>query len=61
MVKILPANARDIREAGSISGWGRSLGRGNPLLHFNNLAWRVPWTEELGRLLSIESQRAGHN
>ena len=25
------------------------------------LAWRIPWTEELGRLLSIGSQRVGHN
>ena len=25
------------------------------------LAWRIPWTEEPGRLQSIESQRAGHD
>ena len=25
------------------------------------LAWRIPQTEELGRLQSIESQRVGHN
>jgi len=61
VVKILPANARDIKEAGWISGWGRSPGRGNPLLHSSTLAWRVPWTEELGRLQSIVSQRARHN
>ena len=24
------------------------------------LAWRIPWTEELGRLQSMESQRVGH-
>ena len=29
MVKNLPANAGDIRDAGSIPGWGRSLGGGN--------------------------------
>ena len=28
MVKILPANAGDIREVGSIPGWGRSPGGG---------------------------------
>ena len=33
LVKNLPVNAGDIRDAGSIPGWGRSLGggHGNPL------------------------------
>ena len=30
---------------------------GNPLQY---LAWRSPWAEETGRLLSIGSQRVGH-
>ena len=40
MVKIVPANAEDVTEAGSISGWGRSPGgaHGNPL---SILAWRI--------------------
>jgi len=25
------------------------------------LAWRIPWTEESGRLQSMGSQRVGHN
>ena len=25
--------------------------------HFSILAWRIPWTEEPGRLQSIQSQR----
>ena len=25
------------------------------------LAWRIPWTEELGELQSMGSQRVGHN
>ena len=29
--------------------------------HSSTLAWKVPWTEEPGRLLSIESLRVGHN
>ena len=29
--------------------------------HSNILAWRIPWTEKLGKLLSIESQRIGHD
>ena len=28
--------------------------------HFSNLAWRILWTEELGRLQSIGSQRVRH-
>ena len=28
--------------------------------HSSTLAWRIPWTEEAGRLQSIESQRVGH-
>ena len=30
-------------------------------VHSSMLAWRTPWTEELGRLQSIESQRVGHD
>ena len=29
--------------------------------HSNILAWRIPWTEELGRLLSTGSQRLRHD
>ena len=29
--------------------------------HSSVLAWRIPWTEEFGRLWSIGSQRVGHN
>ena len=29
--------------------------------HSNILGWRIPWTEELGGLESMESQRAGHD
>ena len=44
----------------------QSLGQEDPLekgmaTHFSTLAWRVPWTEEPGRLQSMGSQRAGHN
>ena len=28
--------------------------------HSSILAWRIPWTEEPGRLQSIGSQRVGH-
>ena len=49
MVKNLPANARDIKDAGLIPGLGRSP-RGE---HSSILAWRIPWTEEPGGLQYI--------
>ena len=54
MVKNLPARAGDLRDAGSIPGWGRSPGWGM-VTHSSILAWRIPWTEEPGRLESIGS------
>ena len=44
----------------------QSLGQEDPLeegmaTHSNILAWRIPWTEEPGRLQSTGSQRVGHN
>ena len=52
MAKNLPANAGDTRDSGSIPGSGGSPGggRGNPLQYSY---WRIPWTEEPGRLQSI--------
>jgi len=29
--------------------------------HSSILAWRIPWTEEPGKLQSMGSQRAGHD
>ena len=29
--------------------------------HSSTLAWKIPWTEERGRLQSMGSQRIGHN
>ena len=29
--------------------------------HSSTLAWRIPWTEEAGRLKSMGSLRVGHN
>ena len=36
----------------------RSLGK-EMATHSSILAWRIPWTEELGRLQSMESQKSG--
>ena len=43
-----------------------SLGQEDPLeegmeIHSSTLAWRIPWTEEPGGLLSIASQRVVHD
>ena len=44
----------------------QSLGQNNPLeegtaTHSSNLAWRIPWTAEPGRLQSIVLPRVGHD
>ena len=56
-VKNLPA-LRETRD--------RSLSREDPLekgmaTHSSFLAWRIPWSEEPGRLQSMGSQRVGHD
>ena len=58
--KNLPANAGDIRDSGSIPGLGRSLEEGM-VTDFSILAWRIPKTEEPGKLQSIGSHRVGHD
>ena len=60
MVKNLPADAGDIRNAGSIPGLGRSPGgaHGNPSCI---LAWRIAWRKEPGGLQSMGLQRVGHD
>ena len=57
MVKNLPA----MQET-----WVQSLGQEAPLqtgmaTHSSILAWKIPWTEEPGRLQSMGLQRAGHD
>ena len=44
----------------------RSLGWEDPLekeivTHSSIIAWKIPWTEEPGRLQSMGSQRVGHD
>ena len=60
LVKNLPANAGDIRDVGSIPGLGRSLEEGMAT-HSSILAWRIPWTEEPGRLQFMGLQRVGYD
>ena len=44
----------------------RSLGQEDPLekemaIHSSTIAWKIPWTEEPGRLQSKGWQRVGHD
>ena len=46
--------------------WVQSLRREDPLekemaTHSSTLAWKIPWTEEPGRLQSMGSRRDGHD
>ena len=46
--------------------WVKSLGWEDPLekemaTHSSTLAWKIPWSEEPGRLQSMESQRVRHD
>ena len=46
--------------------WVQSLGWEGPLekemvIHSSTLAWKIPWTEEPGRLQSMGEQRVGHD
>ena len=45
----------------NVGDWVQSLGREDPLeeemaTHSSTLAWRIPWTEEPGGLLSVGTQ-----
>ena len=59
-VNNLHANARDIRDMGLITGLGNSLEE-VMAVHSSILAWRIPWTNEPGRLQSLGLQRLRHN
>ena len=46
--------------------WVQSLDQEDPLekemaTHFSILAWRIPWTEEPGKLQSMVSQKVRHD
>ena len=50
----------------TLETWVQSLGQEDPLekemaTHCGILAWRIPWTEELGRLQSVGLQRVRHD
>ena len=56
VVKNLPANAGDARDAVSNTGSRRSLAE-EMATHSSILVWKIPGTEETGSLLSMGLQR----
>ena len=57
MVKNLPPVQETLVQS---LGWEDPLEKGMAT-HSSILAWRIPWTEEPGRLQSMGSQRVGHD
>ena len=60
VVKNPPANAGELRDAGSTPGWEDPLEEG-VASQSTMLVWRILWTEEPGRLQSIASYRVEHD
>ena len=60
MVKNPPADAGDMRDVGSVPVGKIPLEEGMAT-HSSIFAWRIPWTEEPGRLQSVGSQRVRHD
>ena len=62
VVKNPSAKSRDMRDAGFHLWVGKiPWRRAWQATHSSILAWKIPWTEEPGRLWSIGSQRVGHD
>ena len=60
VLKNPPVKAGNIRDLGLIPGLKDPLGKGMAT-HSSSLAWRIPRTEESGRLQSMELQRVRHD
>ena len=46
--------------------WVQSMGQEDPLekemaIYSSTIAWKIPWTEDSGRLQSMGLQRVGHD
>ena len=54
------ASACNAGDPGSIPGWEDPLEK-ETATHSSTLAWKIPWTEEPGRLQSMGSQRIRHD
>ena len=54
------ASAYNTGDHGSVPGLGRSPEKAMAT-HSSTLAWKIPWTEEPGRLQFMGSLRVGHD
>ena len=59
MVKNLPANAGEARDAGLIPTWKDPL-KQEMTTRSSILTWEIPWTKEFGRPPSMGSHRLRH-
>ena len=55
MAQLIKESACNAGDLGFIPGLGRSPGEGMAT-HSSILTWEIPWTQELGRLQSMDSQ-----
>ena len=53
-----PSGSDDKESACNSGDMGVTLGKGT-VIHSHILVWRIPWTEEPGRLQSMRLQRVG--
>ena len=62
-IKVAPLVAQKVKRLSRMQEtWVRSLSWEGPLkkemaIHSSTIAWKIPWTEEPGRLQSMGSQR----
>ena len=61
-----PGGSDGKASAYNVEAWVRSLGQEDPLEkemapYSSTLAWKIPWTEDRGRLQSMGSQRVRHD
>ena len=54
------ASVYNAGEPGLIHGLRRSPGEGKAI-YFRTIAWKIPWTEEPGRLQPMGLQTVGHD
>ena len=60
VAQMVKASAYNVGDPVSILGWEDPLEK-EMATHSSILAWKIPWTEEPGRLQSMGSQRVGHD
>ena len=66
LFSVMPNGGSDGRESACSARDPHSILREGPLekgmaTHSSILAWKIPWTEEPGRLQSMGSQKVGHD